>query len=200
MTPLVTSVTMISSVLTVCADLAVVCAIIFFVASLASHSSSKINRWLAVYESYALIASFVISLGGVLGSLFYSEIAGFAPCELCWWQRIFLFPQFIILGLAVWYNHSSKRVPKDTERHVEYFALLTSLALSLIGGAYALYHSYGLLINPDVLPACAAVGVSCSKLYFLYFGYVAIPTMSLTLFLMLLANAALHFRGRKYRT
>src|SRR3989338_8612975 len=54
----------------------------------------------------ALPLTFIVSLTAVLGSLFYSEIIGFEPCVLCWWQRIFLYPIVIIAGTALWRGKS----------------------------------------------------------------------------------------------
>src|SRR5579859_2546202 len=48
----------------------------------------------------AVFFSFLVALAGVGGSLFYADIAGFQPCLLCWWQRIFLYPQAILLLIA----------------------------------------------------------------------------------------------------
>ena len=48
----------------------------------------------------AICLSFFLALAATLGSLFYSEIAGFEPCKLCWLQRIFMYPQAVLLGIA----------------------------------------------------------------------------------------------------
>ena len=52
-------------------------------------------------NEHVLKLSLVVVLSGIFGSLFYSEIAGYTPCALCWWQRVFLYPQAIILGIAL---------------------------------------------------------------------------------------------------
>src|SRR3989344_6942904 len=48
-----------------------------------------------------LLLAFIISLLATSGSLFYSQIAGFEPCQLCWFQRIFMYPQTILLFMAL---------------------------------------------------------------------------------------------------
>src|SRR6185295_7978736 len=48
-----------------------------------------------------LVLAFLFSLASMLGSLFYSQIAGFPPCDLCWFQRIFMYPLVFLLGLAL---------------------------------------------------------------------------------------------------
>ena len=48
-----------------------------------------------------LFVSWFIALAAMLGSLYYSEIRGLAPCVLCWYQRILMYPQVLLLGLAI---------------------------------------------------------------------------------------------------
>ena len=54
----------------------------------------------SVLWGYELWAAFVVSSIATGGSLFFSEIAGFIPCELCWYQRICMYPLSIITLLA----------------------------------------------------------------------------------------------------
>lgn len=127
------------------------------------------------YTAYALPALFALSLAGTLGSLFYSEILGYLPCNLCWWQRIFLFPQIVILALAL--------VMKDTR------VLPYSLVLSGIGALIAFYH---ILLQWGLAPkaGCAAVGgPDCAARVIVGYGFVTIPLMALTGFLLLGAIA-----------
>lgn len=114
---------------------------------------------------------FLVAFLATAGSLLYSNIIGFPPCELCWVQRIFLYPQVIILGLALW------KKTKD--------AAVYSLALSGLGALVAAFHYYGQMFNPDALSACEAGGVSCAQLFFVEFGYITIPLMSLTTFIVI---------------
>ena len=52
----------------------------------------------------ALVLGFLISLAALAGSLFYSEIVGYEACVLCWWQRVFLYPQLVLFAIALWKN------------------------------------------------------------------------------------------------
>jgi len=119
----------------------------------------------------ATVLALIISLGAVLGSLFYSEIVGFEPCILCWWQRIFLFPLPVILIVSLWKNDSAV------------FKYIVPLAI--LGTIVALYHSYFELGGVSLLP-CTAEGGACSRVYVKEFGYITIPTMSLTSFAFVL--------------
>ena len=113
------------------------------------------------------------TLFSVAVSLIYSDVIGYEPCKLCWIQRIFLYPQVIILGLALW------KKTKDSS--------LYCLALSSVGAVIAGYHFYGQSFNPNALPTCDTIGTaSCAVRFFVEFGYITLPLMSLTAFLLII--------------
>jgi disulfide bond formation protein DsbB len=121
----------------------------------------------------ALLLSFLVALIATAGSLFYSEIAGYEPCKLCWFQRIFMYPQVVILGIALYKKHQGV---------ADYI-----LALSGIGALIAAYH-YLLQIGVASGLLCNAVGhsASCSQRFVMTFGYITIPMMALTVFLLII--------------
>lgn len=125
--------------------------------------------WDVIKES-ALLYAFVIALLATGGSLFYSEIAGYNPCTMCWYQRILMYPLVIILGIA------ALKKTKDVVKYV--------IPMSLIGGLLAGYHFYGQWVKAH-LP-CAAEGGSCAVKYTFHFGYVTIPMMALTAFILII--------------
>ncbi len=114
------------------------------------------------------------ALLAVLGSLFYSNVAGFTPCVLCWWQRVFIFPILIILLVGFIKKNNST------------FTFVVPLAL--LGALIALYQSYVYLGGASILP-CTTEGGECSRIYVLAFGYITIPLMSLTASLYFLVIA-----------
>ena len=61
------------------------------------------------HEKYGLYLAWLVSLTATLGSLYFSEIREFVPCELCWIQRIFMYPLTIILGIAVFTDDRTVR-------------------------------------------------------------------------------------------
>lgn len=136
------------------------------------------NRVLLFFKKYTFFLGFLISLGAVLLSLFYSEIVGYPPCELCWIQRIFLYPQLILFGMELY-----KR-----DRSIVDF----SIVFATLGSIVSLYHVYienggnsGLdcvALNPEKLNQ-----VSCTIRYIYEFGYVTMPIMALTLSLFIIA-------------
>lgn len=130
-----------------------------------------IRKALALLGKNAVLLSFSIALASVLGSLYYSEIAGFEPCKLCWIQRIFIYPQAIILGLAL---------RREDIRAADY-----CIALSAIGAIFSIYHQY-LQFGGISLFSCGANAVSCSQRLTLEFGYVTIPMMMLTGFVLII--------------
>lgn len=125
----------------------------------------------AFISSNFLIFSFFIALFATGGSLLFSEVAHFTPCKLCWYQRIFMYPQVILFGLAMWKNDSKIRI--------------YTLTLSVIGGLIALYH-VGLQWYPAVFLPCSDETANCAIKQFAVYGYITIPVMSLTAFLLLI--------------
>src|SRR3989338_3456327 len=115
-------------------------------------------------EKYAALLAFLAGLSAILGSLYFSNVLNYIPCSLCWYQRYFMFPAVLILGIAAWKNYYVKNIV---------------MALTAFGGAIAIYQNYGLIFNLSELP-CSAAAVSCAKIYFVDFGYINIPIMALT--------------------
>lgn len=117
----------------------------------------------------------LVTSGAVIGSLLYSNIVGFEPCELCWWQRIFLFPQMIIFLVAI------------IKKKKGVFSYI--VPLSIIGAVISFYHSYIQLGGETSILPCTAEGAACTKVFVLEYGYITIPTMALTAFLFILLLA-----------
>lgn len=139
---------------------------------LASHLSPKNTFFKKIRETlqkYSLYLAFFFSLGATTGSLFMSEFAGFAPCELCWYQRVFMYPQTFLFLLAMYY--------KDTK------VFLYSLFLSSVGLLLALWHVF-IEYQPQ-FETCSEDVVACSVIQFQAFGFVTIPFMSASIFLLL---------------
>ena len=132
----------------------------------------KVRRVKAFFHANALRFSLLITASVVAGSMFFSNVLGWEPCELCWYQRILLFPQVVLFGIATWRNDRS--------------IFLYTVPLSVIGGLIALYHA--LLPYFPSASFCDAT-VSCTKLFTMDYGYITIPVMSLTAFVLLLGLA-----------
>ncbi len=127
----------------------------------------------------AILFAFLVAIGSVAGSLFYSQVAGFAPCLLCWIQRAFLYTEAVILFVAM--------VARKDEFKRKYgeFVRRVTLILSIIGAPIAAYHTY-LQFGGNTLIPCSATGPGCEFVYFVEYGYVTIPTMALTAFALII--------------
>src|SRR3990167_9356357 len=61
----------------------------------------RVTGGIRFFGKRALLFSFLVALIATSGSLFYSDVAVYEPCKLCWYHRIFMYPQVIILGIAL---------------------------------------------------------------------------------------------------
>jgi disulfide bond formation protein DsbB len=169
MTQLAQNITVILSFFTVLADIAAVLLFIVFISPLKeTDAGAKVAHWVG---RHSIWLAFTICAASLAGSLFYSGLVGFPPCELCWWQRIFLYPQAILLAIAYFTD----------DEHIHKYCI----ALSSFGFVIAAYNVW-LQFGGTSLGPCSATAVSCSLRYFLEFGYVTLPTMSITAFGLLL--------------
>ncbi|MEX1027568.1 MAG: disulfide bond formation protein B [Candidatus Paceibacterota bacterium] len=122
-----------------------------------------------IVARFRFLAGFVLSLSALLATLVYSQFIGYAPCELCWLQRIALYPQVVVFGVAL--------IQRELR---EYFV---PLILSLAGVLFALIHIY--IQVTDDLVFCAPGEVACSTVYVTEFGFITLPVMALILFVLL---------------
>jgi disulfide bond formation protein DsbB len=148
-------------------------ALIIILAYFAFHTNKYLkkhnNKILTHFKNNGLKYAFTVSLTATLGSLFYSEIAGFTPCLLCWYQRIFMYVLPIITLIAILYK--------------EYQIRKYVITLATIGSFISLYHIF-VQITPRF--TCASGGVDCGIISTLGFGYITIPVMALTAFAMII--------------
>ena len=123
---------------------------------------------------YELWLAFLVSASATAGSLFYSEIANYVPCELCWFQRICMYPLSILtLLMALANDHRAARY---------------LLPLPIVGAGLAIYH---MLVERGVVGQSAGCSISapggCATKWVDEFGYLTIPTLTLTAFALVLA-------------
>lgn len=112
--------------------------------------------------------AFGLALIATAGSLYYSEIADFVPCRLCWFQRIAMYPLVPLLLLAA--------LRRDVRGGAIY-----ALPLPIVGAAVSSYHIY-IEHNPEAeTPGCKA-GVPCSFKWIEELGYVTLPVLAISAF------------------
>lgn len=155
------------------ASLALLC----WVAVLAIGVGALIRRFstqpVAILESLrddlgrvALPLAWIIALVTMLGSLYYSRIQHYIPCELCWYQRICIYPFAVMLGIAA--------VRRDAGIRVYAIPVLA------IGAVIAAYHSWIQAYPPvDGTSFCTA-DAPCTLRYVWEFGFVSLPFMALS--------------------
>ncbi|WP_062352558.1 disulfide oxidoreductase [Bacillus kwashiorkori] len=118
-----------------------------------------------------LFFSWCVSIIAMFGSLYFSEIRYFEPCELCWYQRILMYPLTLILGIAV--------VKKDLQ--ISFYAMM----FSSIGGTLSLYHYATQKITLLGENAIACGRVPCTVQYINWFGFITIPFLALSAFFII---------------
>ncbi len=126
---------------------------------------------------------FLISMSASLGSLFFSEVLGYPPCVLCWYQRIAMYPLVVVFGVALW---------REDENAFTYATPLISIGLII-----SIYHNllYYELIPNSIAPC--RQGVSCTTRQVEFLGFITIPLMSLISFAILTVIGILGFMSRK---
>lgn len=133
--------------------------------------------------SYLLL----LSLAAVCASLIYQLVYLTPVCELCWWQRISLYPIVVISFVGFW--------KRTIETHV------TTAILASLGLFYACYHYYyhfqGFVLGNKLSLPCSYGGLmpACTDSPVFVFGFVTIPFMGVMVFGSLLMIA--WFAGRK---
>lgn len=117
-----------------------------------------------------LAACTLVALVATTGSLYFSEAAGLLPCELCWYQRILMYPLVVVLGVAAYEARAS--------------VWKTALPLSIPGAAVAAYHTY-LQVAPSSGSTCT---LGCGGVDWRGLGIFTIPRLSLTAFVLITAG------------
>ena len=154
------------------ATIVIIFALLFYVIK-KGHISGLPKTILKFSNRLAIPISFLIALTSMSMSLFFSEIARFQPCLLCWYQRIAMYPLVFLFGVSLL---------KKESKHILYYAM----PLVLIGGVIAGIHTFEQLSANPILP-CSSIGLSesCTRFFFRTYGYITIPTMSFSAFLFI---------------
>ncbi|HEY5580176.1 MAG TPA: disulfide bond formation protein B [Rhodoferax sp.] len=125
----------------------------------------KPSVWTLVFGAWLIAAI------ATLGALFMSDIMGFAPCVLCWYQRIFMFPLVFVLAAGLF--------PFDP-RVMRYALPLASVGL-LVAGFHLLLVAG---VIPESLTPCRQ-GILCSTVQVEWLSFVTIPLLSFFAFLVI---------------
>ena len=134
------------------------------------------GRWLeglrASLGSSALVVAFVVATLATIGSLYFSEVAHFEPCRLCWYQRIAMYPLVVILG-------DGRLAARAGVRRY-------AVPVAVIGALIATYH-YALEWLPWLDSGVCSATTPCTIVWFREFGFISLPYLALSAFLLILA-------------
>ncbi|HSL77933.1 MAG TPA: disulfide oxidoreductase [Candidatus Limnocylindrales bacterium] len=148
--------------------------IVILLRILAIQSDPALDAYAAIaraIQARGIVAAWLVALLATAGSLYFSEVARFTPCTLCWYQRIAMYPLVVILGAAILRRQRS--------------APAGSVALAAVGAVIAAYHVALEWIPALDTGACAA-SVPCTDVWFRVFGIFSLPTLALTAFLLIM--------------
>ena len=121
------------------------------------------------FRSSAMLLASLVAVGATLGSLYFSEMREFLPCEWCWYQRIAMYPLAVLLPIATF---------RRDRRIIPY-----ALVLSLAGAGLSIYH-YQLQAFPSQGSSCS-LNASCTYRWIEVFGFVSIPMLALGSFVLI---------------
>lgn len=140
-------------------------------------------NWKRFALSNGLHMAWIVSVVATLGSLYFSEVMEYIPCKLCWIQRIFMYPLVIILGIAA--------VRRD------YKITGYVLPMTILGGLVSLYH-YLIEKTEFFKSTDTFCGTNpCDIEYINWFGFVTIPFLALTAFVLITVACVLVQRANK---
>ena len=151
-----------------------IASVAILVAGVTAAVSSDVRRallgsWSAL-QLQALWAAWVVAAVATGGSLYFSEIAHFIPCQLCWYQRICMYPLSIVLLVGA--------ILRDRR------VVLYAMVFPVVGSLISIRHIY-IENNPQAESASCRIGAPCSAKYIDEFGYVTIPVLALTAFVLI---------------
>ena len=169
------------ALLAVVAELATLTALVLAIGGrFSSRLADLRDRAIEAVAPSALTLAFLVAAVSMGGSLYFSEVAHFPPCKLCWYQRYAMYPLVPLLAIAAWKNLSRIRP----------FAL----ALAVIGPMISTYH---ILVERGIVKESASCDPTnpCSLVWVKRLGYLTIPTMALSGFLLILTLLAVSRAG-----
>jgi disulfide bond formation protein DsbB len=130
----------------------------------------RLGLWLA----------WLVALVTTLGSLYFSQVAHFTPCALCWYQRIAMYPLSIVLLVAA--------IRRD--RGIAWYVV----PVATIGALFATYHTQ-LQAFPQQHSAFCTLTEPCTVRYVWEFGFVSLPFMALSAFVFIITMTVLAARA-----
>ncbi|MDQ5901433.1 MAG: hypothetical protein QG580_148 [Patescibacteria group bacterium] len=142
---------------------------LFLIVSIITKDKGTVLVW---FKEKSLLLATVVLLGSAAASLWYSEVIGYLPCLMCWYQRIAIYSAGIIGLIAILKKRGDE-------------AWIYINTLSILGFIIAVFHIFSRFTNSEIFD-CAASGPSCLQELFKVYGFIDIPVMSFTALLFVL--------------
>ncbi len=146
-------------------------AVLLLIGRAVAPRSAGIRRVVDAVDDAGLWLAFLVAATATAGSLYFSEVADYVPCRLCWFQRIAMYPLAVILLVAA--------IRRD--RSVRWYVM----PLAVIGGLVSTYH-YLTEWRPSLDGGACGVGPSCADVWFRELGFVSLAFMALAGFFAIL--------------
>ena len=149
-----------------------VAALVVLVARLSGRDDGVLGEIVRLADDAGLWVAAAVAVTSMIGSLYFSEVADYVPCRLCWFQRIAMYPLAVILVVAA----------VRGDRGVRWYAG----PLAAIGAVVSSYH-YLIEWRPSLEGGACDVGPSCADIWFRDLGFVTLAFMALCGFVAILA-------------
>ena len=173
----VDTVSLFLALLAVVAELATVTALVVWVGGRFSPALGRLGQQaVAEVGPSALALAATVATVCMAGSLYFSEVAHFPPCHLCWLQRFCMYPLVPILWIAAWKKAGGVRPYAG--------------AIALVGAAISTYH-VALEHHPEWESSVCDPKNPCTLIWVKRLGYLTIPTMALSGFALIITLLAL---------
>lgn len=154
-------------------------------ATVLAAAATAARRDVSIWEARAALSlAASIAIVATLGSLYYSLVAGFPPCDLCWYQRIAIYPQAIILSVAM--------LRDDLK------VAFTTVPIALVGAGLSAWHM-ALERAPTLTGPCSATS-PCTVRWVEEFGLLTIPTMAFVTSISIVALSVLAAQHKPQRS
>lgn len=144
-------------------------------------NSAGARRLLDDIAPLGFVLGAIAATTAMAGSLYYSEVANFNPCRLCWVQRYFMYPSALILLASLFGGQRFRRFG------------WVAVGLSVVGFGVAVYHRLEQQF-PDTVGGSCALDNPCSGRYVDQFGFMTIPTMAAIAFALVFTFVSLNLR------
>jgi len=131
----------------------------------------------------ALYVALVAAWTAMLGSLYFSDVRGYLPCTLCWYQRILMYPLTGLIAFGI----------LRRDQHLHFLVL----PFTLLGQGISTYHY--LLEKTTIFgaPTACQAGISCVTPWINWFGFITIPFLAMIGFLIItIAMLVAYYSGQ----